>query len=93
MTITEDRLLQSQSSTLRSSLTAEDRTYISKQSELFEQQCPQLIKNYPHQWVLFEDNQVLDMDFNYQALLERVRQTKKNQIVLIKKVEPLIISE
>ncbi|WP_146136536.1 hypothetical protein [Aphanothece hegewaldii] len=77
MTTTEDRLLQSQSSTLRSSMTAAERTYISKQSE-FEQQRPQLIKDYSNQWVLFENNQVLDMDFNYQTLLERVKQTKKN---------------
>lgn len=93
MTTTENRLLQRQSSTLRYSLTAEERTYISKQSELFEQQRPQLIKDYPHQWILFENNQILDMDVNYQDLLERVRKSKKNQVVLIKKVEPLIILE
>ncbi|MGK7914522.1 MAG: DUF5678 domain-containing protein [Prochloraceae cyanobacterium] len=50
---------------------------------------PELLTSYRGQWVLFEDNQVLDADFDYSILLERVRKTMGERIVLIKKVEPV----
>ncbi len=70
-------------------LDAEARTYLSRQALSFEKMLPELLTSYRGQWVLFEDNQVLDADFDYSILLERVRKTMGERIVLIKKVEPV----
>jgi hypothetical protein len=48
------------------------------------------LKEYSGQWVLFEERQVIDADWNYQDLLARVKEAVGDQIVLIKKVEPII---
>ena len=71
-------------------LDADARTYISRQANLFESMLPKLQKTYSGQWVLFEDNQVLDADRNYQDLLSRVAEAVGDKIVLIKKVEPTV---
>ncbi len=71
-------------------LDASARTYISRQAILFESMLPELLKEYSGQWVLFEERQVIDADWNYQDLLARVKETVGDQIVLIKKVEPII---
>ena len=73
-------------------LDAEARTYISRQANLFESMLPELLKTYSGQWVLFEECQIIDSDWNYQDLLTRVRETLGDKIVLIKKVEPTISS-
>ena len=71
-------------------LDAYARTYISRQAILFEEMLPELLKQYSGQWVLFEDRQVIDADWNYQDLLIRVKEVLGDKIVLIKKVEPTI---
>ena len=72
-------------------LDADARTYISRQAVLFESMLPELMKKYSGQWVLFEERQVIDADWNYEDLLTRVKEAVGDQIVLIKKVEPIII--
>ena len=74
----------------RLGLDASARTYISRQAILFESMLPELLKEYPDRWVLFEENRVIDADFNYQDLLARVKETVGDKIVLIKKVESII---
>jgi hypothetical protein len=71
-------------------LDAEARTYISRQVTLFESMLPQLLQKYSDRWIWFENSHVIDADFNYQDLIERVRQKVGNKIVLIKKVESII---
>lgn len=71
-------------------LDASARTYISRQAILFEEMLPELLKEYSGQWVLFEECQVIDADWNYQDLLARVKEAVGDKIVLIKKVEPII---
>ena len=71
-------------------LDAEARTYISRQANLFEEMLPELLKEYSGQWVLFEEPQVIDADWNYQDLLARVKEAVGDKIILIKKVEPII---
>ena len=71
-------------------LDADARTYISRQAGLFESMLPELRKTYSGQWVLFENHQVIDADWNYQDLLSRVAEAFGDKIVLIKKVEPTI---
>ena len=75
----------------RLGLDASARTYISRQAILFEELLPELLKEYSGRWVLFEENRVIDADFNYQDLLARVKETMGDKIVLIKKVEPMIV--
>ena len=72
----------------RLGLDASARTYISRQAILFEELLPELLKEYSGQWVLFEENRVIDADLDYQDLLARVKETMGDKIVLIKKVEP-----
>ena len=66
------------------------RNYINRQANLFESMLPELLKTHSGQWVLFEDRRVIDADWNYQDLLERVRNAVGDKIVLIKKVESTI---
>ena len=68
-------------------LDAAARTYISRQAILFEEMLPELLKKYSGQWVLFEERQVIDADWNYQDLLARVKEAVGDKIFLIKKVE------
>ncbi len=68
-------------------LNAEARTYINHQAILFESMLPELLKTYSGQWVLLEDCQVIDSDWNYQDLLTRVSKSLGGRIFLIKKVE------
>ena len=71
-------------------LDIEARTYINHQVNLFESMLPEMLKTYSGQWVLFEDKRVIDADWNYQDLLERVKKAVGDKIVLIKKVESTI---
>ena len=71
-------------------LDAKARNYINRQANLFESMLPELLKTYSGQWVLFEDRRVIDADWNYQDLLERVKKAVGDKIVLIKKVESTI---
>ena len=66
-------------------LDADARTYISRQANLFESMLPELLKNYAGQWVLFEERQVIDADWNYQDLLIRVKETLGDKIVFDQK--------
>ncbi len=70
-------------------LDAQKRTYISRQALLFEKMRSELFTQYAGKWVLFEDNQVLDVDENHRVLLERVSKAMGNKPVLSKKVELL----
>ncbi len=73
-------------------LDASKRTYISRQAILFNKMLPELLRQYAGNWVLFEDNRVLDADEDYHALIERVRKALGDKVVLIKRVEPVSIN-
>ncbi len=73
-------------------LDASQRTYISRQAILFNKMLPELLRQYAGKWVLFEDNQVLDADEDYHALIERVRKALDDKVVLIKRVEPVSLN-
>lgn len=46
--------------------------YMERQSDLFDQSLPQLSKEYPGKYVVFEDGNVLDSDNSEDSLLERI---------------------
>lgn len=67
-------------------LTADDRTYISRQATQLAQMKTELTDEYLDKWVWFEDGQVLDSDENHQALLDRVSEKVGDRVVLIQKI-------
>lgn len=69
-------------------LSQTDQAYVNRQALLFDKMYPSLLENYSGQWVLFEDDQVLDADSDYTILLQRIRNQGK-RLFLIKKVCPL----
>jgi hypothetical protein len=71
-------------------LDAAARTYISRQTILFESMLPELLQEYSGQWVLLQDGQIIDADRDCKNLLTRVKQTVGDKIVLVKKVESTI---
>jgi hypothetical protein len=61
-------------------------TYMEQQAELFDRAKPQLLADYLHQYVWFENGQVLDSDLNHEALVLRIYGTGAPRPLFIRKV-------
>ncbi len=60
--------------------------YMEQQADLFDRAKPQLIETYLSQYVWFENGQVLDADFNHEALVLRIYGTEAPRPLFIRKV-------
>jgi hypothetical protein len=60
--------------------------YLDRQEALFDTAKPQLLNQYPGEFVAFEDGIVLDHDVSEQALAQRVFAQRPTQDLLIRQV-------
>ncbi|MEO1791808.1 MAG: hypothetical protein AAFR25_06255 [Cyanobacteria bacterium J06629_19] len=60
--------------------------YLSRQSQLFEEAKPALLKKYSNEYVAFEDGRVLDHDVDDRLLAARVYEKYGYRDLLMKRV-------
>jgi hypothetical protein len=67
-------------------ITIDRLAYLDRQEALFDTAKPQLLNQYPGEFVAFEDGIVLDHDVSEQALAQRVFAQRPTQDLLIRQV-------
>ncbi|MEM7533748.1 MAG: DUF5678 domain-containing protein [Chloroflexota bacterium] len=70
----------------------EDERIMAQEMEAYRQMHPELLKKYPHQYVVIHQGELVDRDTDYSVLIERVYENySETRVILVRQVLPEII--